>query len=86
MKLGAQILKVLARTYPPSQLVELPFGRYDIAFQTDNVGRPILLFVGQKQANGLIRGERYTRRLVTEPNGLIIKDHWDAQGKTGQRS
>jgi hypothetical protein len=85
MKLGAPILKILAKVYPVSQMVELRFGRYDIAFQTDHTGRPVLLFVGQKQADGLIKGERFTRRLVTAPDGRIIKDHWDAQGKTDQR-
>lgn len=51
-----------------------------IAFQTDDAGRPVLLFIGQKQANGLIKGERFTRRLVKDTDGNIVKDHWDAQG------
>lgn len=81
MKLGEQVLAILRRTYEPSAMVERKLGRYDLAFQTDREGRPVLLFMGSKQANGRIKGERYSRRLLFDENGKVLKDHWDNQGK-----
>ena len=75
------ILKLLNKTYEPSTLVELKFKRYDLAFRTDDQGRPIILFMGVKEENGKIKGERYARRLATDGAGAIIKDHWDHKGK-----
>lgn len=45
MDLKEPILKLLAKQYEPSTLVETTFKRYDIAFKTDDAGRPILLFM-----------------------------------------
>lgn len=75
------ILKVLSKIYEPSTLIERKFARYDMAFKTDHNGRPILLFLGYKEANGKIKGERYARRLIMDDEGKIIKDHWDNKGK-----
>ena len=81
MKLKERMLAELAKIYEPSTLVERKFGRYDIAFKTDEVGRPILLFMGLKDENGYIRGERYSRRLKYNDTGEVIKDHWEHKGK-----
>lgn len=75
------VLKVLNKTYEASAIVELKFKRYDLAFKTDELGRPVLLFIGEKDANGRIKGERFARRLVADAEGKIIKDHWDHKGK-----
>jgi hypothetical protein len=80
-ELKEPVLKLLNKTYEPSALVELRFKRYDLAFRTDELGRPILLFMGVKDANGKIKGERYARRLKIDDAGLVIKDHWDHKGK-----
>jgi hypothetical protein len=81
MKLGEQVLKILDKKYEPDTLVETVFQRYDLAFKTDEEGRPILLFMGKKEVNGHIKGERYARRLKTDPDGKVIKDHWEHKGK-----
>ena len=81
MELGEEILKILNKTYDPSSMVETKFKRYDLAFKTDEAGRPILLFMGQKDENGKIKGERFARRLKQGNNGEMIKDHWDNKGK-----
>ena len=81
MELGEEILKILNKTYEPSSLVETRFKRYDLAFKTDEAGRPILLFMGQKDENGKIKGERFARRLKQGNNGEMLKDHWDNKGK-----
>ena len=79
-KLGAPILKILNKKYPPSTLIEQRFGRYDLAFKTDEEGRPVLLFLGKMQENGKIRGERFSRTLIKDEKG-IVKDHWDNKGR-----
>jgi len=79
--LGAPLLKLLNKKYSPSTLIEMSFKRYDLAFKTDEEGRPILLFMGKKDENGIIRGERYSRKLMLDEEGKTIKDHWDHKGK-----
>lgn len=81
MPLKEPILKLLNKIYEPSSLVELTFQRYDLMFKTDEEGRPVLLFIGKKDTNGNIRGERYNRRLKIDKEGRLIKDHWDRKGK-----
>lgn len=81
MKLQEPILKILNKTYEPSSMIEAVFKRYDMVFKTDEEGRPILLFLGQKDVNGNVKGERYARRLKIDENGKIIKDHWEHKGK-----
>lgn len=80
MKLGPPIQKILQKSYAPLALVEKKFGSYDLAFKTDEDGLPILLFLGKKQADGRIKGDRFARRLV-RVDGQILKDHWDHKGK-----
>jgi hypothetical protein len=79
------ILKILSHAYEPSSLIERKFKRYDLAFKTDDAGRPILLFLGEKDENGKISGMRYARRLLLDENGKIVKDHWDCKGKASTK-
>jgi len=80
--LNARVIKLLSRTYEPKRIVGLTFGRYDLTFKTDELGRAILLFIGKKdEVTGKIKGERYARRLVFDDHGNSIKDHWDNKGK-----
>ncbi|RZK60555.1 MAG: hypothetical protein EOO91_01035 [Pedobacter sp.] len=80
------ILKILSKTYEPLTMIEQRFARYDMAFRTDEAGRPILLFLGQKDVNGKIKGERYARRLVFDKDGNTLKDHWDSKGKASAQN
>ena len=75
------VLKILNKIYQPDTIVETKFKRYDLAFKTDEKGRPILLFIGEKDNNGKIKGERYARRLLENTEGIVLKDHWDHKGK-----
>ena len=81
MKLGDPILKILNKTYEPSAMILTTFKRYDLAFKTDNEGNPILLFMGKMDEKGNIKGERFARTLKKDPEGKIIKDHWELKGK-----
>jgi hypothetical protein len=80
MKLGTEIHKILAKPYPPDEMIHQRFGRYDLAFKTDDRGRPVLLFMGKADEDGIIKGERFARRLQTDKDGKVIKDHWDNKG------
>lgn len=81
MEIGKELLKVLNKRYEPSGMIELRFKNKDLAFKTDDEGRPILLFIGKKDDHGHIRGERFARVLRSAPDGSILKDHWDHKGK-----
>jgi hypothetical protein len=85
MKIGAPLLKILNKSFPVSALHELRFGRYDLAIKADEQGRAVLLFIGHKNDTGKIEGEWFSRRLVTDGEGKVIKDHWDNKGKTNNR-
>ena len=82
MKIGEKLLKKLSKKYEPDRMITQKFERYDIRFKTDDEGNAILLFIGTLDEQGRIRGERFARRLVKDPQGILIKDHWDAKGKT----
>jgi hypothetical protein len=81
MKIGPEIMKLLAKSYAANEMIKQRFGRYDLAFKTDEGGRPVMLFIGKADAAGKIKGERFTRRLLTDETGNVIKDHWDNKGK-----
>jgi hypothetical protein len=80
MKIGEKLLRELNKTYAPSSLIERRFGRYDRAMKTDETGNAMLLFIGKADENGQIRGMRFSRRVVKDPSGRVLKDHWDNQG------
>ncbi|MBK1438480.1 hypothetical protein JHJ32_00645 [Parapedobacter sp. ISTM3] len=81
MNLGNDILKILDKQYAPNTLVETSYKNLDLAFKTDATGAPILLFLGKKDEQGQIKGERYVRRLKKSEDGKLLKDHWDLKGK-----
>ena len=72
MKLGPQLLALLDKQYTPSELTEMVFRRYALIFKTDETGHPVLLFIGKKDGQGKIKGERFARQ---------AKRHWDNKGK-----
>jgi hypothetical protein len=81
MKIGTQLLKILQKSYAANDMIHKSFGRYDLAFKTDDIGRPVLLYIGKADEHGILKGEQFARRLQTGEDGQIIKDHWDNKGK-----
>ena len=81
MELKEPILKILNKVYEPSIMFETTFKNYDLAIKTDDEGRPIMLFMGKKSPSGLVKGDRFARRLKQNQQGEIIKDHWEHKGK-----
>ena len=62
-------------------MIELKFRSYDLALKTDEEGNPIVLFIGKANEKGIIKGDRYARRLLKDKEGKVIKDHWDYKGR-----
>ncbi|WP_129715876.1 hypothetical protein [Pedobacter sp. SYP-B3415] len=81
MILKTQLLKILDKTYEPDAMIDLQFARYDLSVRTDAEGLPVLLFIGKRGANGMIRGERFRRVRQTDADGKVLKDHWDRKGE-----
>jgi hypothetical protein len=82
MKIGDRLLKQLRRQYKPDTLITQKIGKQDAAFKTDDQGNPVILFIGKMDPDGKIAGERFTRVLLKDADGKIIKDHWDRKGNT----
>ena len=80
MSLSEDLLRKLQKTYEPSSTIRQKFRGKDIAFLTDDQGNPIQLFVGQLKENGNIKGERYSRKIVKDRDGKVLRDHWDRKG------
>jgi hypothetical protein len=81
MALGAALQKKLSKKFEPGVMLDMQFKGYDLSFKTDDEGNAILLFIGTRNEDGHIKGERYARTLKTDREGHIIKDHWDLKGK-----
>lgn len=81
MALSEHLEKQLQKKYEPSTMVSLKYKGNDISLKTDQEGNGILMFIGKATKDGKIKGERYARRLLKDPDGKIIKDHWERKGK-----
>lgn len=76
------ILKKINKAFAPNTWVEMQFRSYDIVLKTDEDGNAVQMFIGKMKEDGLIKGERYSRKIVRDKEGNIIKQHWDRKGKT----
>ncbi len=76
----------LAKIYAPATSHDAEFRGKDITFITNKVGEPITLFIGKRQPDGSIKGERYVRIIQYEADGITIrKSHWELKGSVSQR-
>lgn len=82
MALSAALAKKLAQVYAPDAMIDLRWRGQDLTIKTDEAGNAVLLFIGKRAEDGKIRGERYARRLLHDAGRAVIKDHWDAKGKS----
>jgi len=81
MELEEPVLKILRKKYQPSSLIETHCGNCDLAFKTDKEGDAIVVTLGRKNAQGQIKGERFTRRLRQMSDGRIVKEFWEHKGQ-----
>lgn len=82
MKLSDALIKKLGQAYAPSTVVDMAFKGNDLSFKTDENGNAVLLFIGKRNPDGNIKGERYARTLKYDRSGQLIKDHWERKGKS----
>jgi hypothetical protein len=81
MALSEDLVKKLSKKFEPLTMVEMKYKGFDLALKTDEEGNAILLFMGKKNEQGNIKGERYARTLKKDREGKIFKDHWELKGK-----
>lgn len=75
----------LARTYPPDATIAEAFRGKDLTIITNDKGQAVTVFIGKRNADGSIAGERYVRHLQYEADGTTIrKSHWDLKGKVSR--
>lgn len=82
MPLSKVILKKINQKFEPDTWINLQLRNYDIALKTDAEGIAVQMFIGKMKENGMIKGERYARKIIRDKEGNIIKQHWDRKGKT----
>jgi hypothetical protein len=80
MALSERLALKLQKKFEPSAMINLRFGRLDAAVKTDSEGNAVLLFLGKRNRDGEIIGDRYARTLKSDERGVIIKDHWERKG------
>jgi hypothetical protein len=85
MAIGAKLENMLAKKYAASSRIDARLGKYDLTFITNHEGDPVTLFIGKRNPDGTIRGERYARTMVSDPvTGKLLKSHWDLKGHTNR--
>lgn len=86
MALQPALEEKLAKIYTASATLDDEFRGKDITFITNKAGEPVTLFIGERQPDGSIKGQRYVRIIQYEPDGLTIrKSHWELKGKANRR-
>ena len=81
MALSERLVLKLQRKYEPSAMIDLRFGRLEASVKTDSDGNAVVLFLGHRNNDGRIVGQRYTRTLKSDQRGAVIKDQWELKGK-----
>ena len=81
MNLSEDLIRKLNKVFTPSSMVQFRYRNKYVAVQTNEEGQAVKMFIGQLKEDGMIRGDRYSRVLVRDRNGALIKDHWDRKGK-----
>lgn len=86
MAISEHLQRRIQKKYEPSSLVSFTYKGNDIMLKTDAEGNGVLMFIGKRTRNGKIKGSRYSRRLVVNKDGIVIKDHWEMKGKATDAS
>lgn len=81
--LGKRLEAKLAKKYAPTTTFHERFGAQDITYVTDDQGLPIQLYIGKRKEDGNILGERFSRKIVKDSAGKVLRTHWDKMGKVG---
>lgn len=81
MALSEDLIKKLKRKFEPSATTQFRYRANDVVVQSDEEGNAIRAFIGKANDEGMIKGDRYSRILLKDKEGKVIKDHWDRKGR-----
>ena len=81
MGLSEDLIKKLKRKFEPSATTQFRYRANDVVVQSDEEGNAIRAFIGKANDEGMIKGDRYSRILLKDKEGKVIKDHWDRKGR-----
>lgn len=81
MALSDDLIKKLKRKFEISTTTLFRYKANDVIVQSDEDGNAVRFFIGKATDEGMIKGDRYSRTLVKDKAGNIIKDHWERKGK-----
>ena len=81
MKLGEDLIKKINRKFEPSAMVPMQYRNNDLVVRTDKEGNAVQLFIGKANEEGVIKGDRYSRSIIRDREGKVIKDYWERKGK-----
>jgi hypothetical protein len=81
MALSDDLIKKLKRQFEPSATIRFRYRTNDVVVQSDKEGNAIRAFIGKANDEGTIKGDRYSRTLLKDKEGKIIKDHWERKGR-----
>lgn len=85
MAINPKLEQLLEKVYEPRQRYDQKYGGKDITYITNELGEPVTLFIGRRNEDGSIAGERYVRRIVRQPQGnIILKSHWEKKGSVSR--
>lgn len=81
MPINLKLEKLLEKVYEPSKRYDSKYAGKDITYITNELGEPVTLFIGRRNDDGSIAGERYVRRILRQPQGnIILRSHWEQKG------
>jgi len=81
MKLSEDLEKKLKAKFEASTTVEMRYRNTDMVIRTDKEGNAIQFFIGKANDEGVIKGDRYSRSIIRDREGRVIKDYWERKGK-----
>jgi hypothetical protein len=85
MPINPKLQTILAKLYTPDSSVDLQYHGKDITILTNENGEAVTLFIGKRNEDGTITGERYARKFKTDSKTGKRSSHWDLKGKASRR-
>jgi hypothetical protein len=85
MALGPKLTEKLNKVFTPESRLDQHYNGKDLTIITNEEGEPVTLFIGKRQEDGSISGERYVRKIIRDPKtGKVQRSHWDLKGKVSR--
>ncbi len=82
MQISEGLLKILSKPFAPASTSTLRYKQLDVMVVADKNGNAVQAFIGKKNNENKIKGERFARIFIKDKEGKLIKDHWDKKGKS----